>query len=160
MKKVISFVFVALLTVTLVGCSFTGKDKKESKERTYEYLLDLYARAYNEEKPELIKEVFPEFVFKGMEDQLTVENIKRAKSYYGDNVKFSFEVTGKTKMDDEWIEKANEDLKNYYNTDTKVKECYQLEGTTSIKGSEDESTSNMEELWYCDFDGTWYLIFG
>ena len=160
MKKIAIWVFVALLTITLVGCTINigGEGKSKKKDRSLEGLIDLYTRAYNEEKPELMKEVFPEFFIS--EDELTVENIRRAKSRYGNNVKVSVKVTGKTKMDDEWIEQANKDLESFFKTDMRVKECYEIHGTSTIKGSEAEDSSEIEEMWYCDFGSDWYLIAG
>ena len=69
-------------------------------------------------------------------------------------------VTGKTKMDDEWVKENNAVLKEMYNTNKQMKECYQVDGTMTVKGSEKEQSGEIEELWYCDFDGEWFLIAG
>ena len=159
MKKILSFLFVAIIAITLTGCNIT-KGKKKEKERTLEYLVSLYEKAYNEEKVELIKEVFPDFMLDGAEDAFSKERLKEAKAYYGSNTKLTIKVTGKTKMDDEWLEENNKVLKEFYNTDKQMSECYEVEGTMTIKGSKDEQSSNINELWYCDFNGKWYLIAG
>ena len=162
MKKIFSILFIAILIIGLTGCSMGGKKNKDkaSKKASCQELITLYERAYNEEKVELIKEVFPDFFFKGIEDELTVESLKRAKSYYGEDAKMTINAKCEKKMDDEWIERNQAILKEYYDTDVKVKECYELEGTSTIKGSKDEHTGDIEEMWYCNFDGTWRLIAG
>ena len=159
MKKILSFLFIAILAITLTGCA-TTKDKKKGKDRSLEYLVDLYEKAYNEEKPELLKEIFPEFMFETIDTHISKEDIKEQKSYYGSNAKMEIKVTGKTKMDDEWLKENNDALKRVYKTDKQMKECYQVEGTMSVKGSENEHNGEIEELWYCDFDGEWFLIAG
>lgn len=161
MKKIFSFLFVAIILVSLTGCSISlGEKKDKKKERTLEYLVELYEKAYNEEKPELLKEIFPDFMLETIDTHLSKESIKKQKSYYGTNVKMEINVTDKTKMSDEWIKENNAILKDMYKTDMKMKECYQVIGTMSIKGSESEHNGEIEELWYCDFDGKWFLIAG
>ena len=161
MKKILSYLFVAIILVSLTGCSISlGGKKDKKKERALEYLVELYEKAYNEEKPELLKEIFPEFMFETINTHLSKESIKKQKSYNVANAKMEIKVTGKTKMDDEWIKENNVILKDMYKTDKQMKECYQVEGTMSVKGSENEHNGEIEELWYCDFDGKWYLIAG
>ena len=160
MKKIPSVLFVAIILVSLTGCSISLGGKKENKKKSLEDLVKLYEKAYNEEKPELLKEIFPDFMFDVIDEHMSKEDINEQKSYYGSNVKMEIKVTGKTKMDDEWLKENNDALKRVYKTDKQMKECYQVEGTMSVKGSENEHNGEIEELWYCDFDGEWFLIAG
>ena len=160
MKKILSVLFVAIILVSLTGCSISLGGKKENKKKSLEDLVKLYEKAYNEEKPELLKEIFPEFMFETIDEYMSKEDIKEQKSYYGSNTKMEIKVTGKTKMDDEWVKENNAVLKEMYNTNKQMKECYQVDGTMTVKGSEKEQSGEIEELWYCDFDGKWLLIAG
>lgn len=156
MKKVLTILFVSIIAITLVGCN----EKKANKKRSYEELIDLYVRAINEENYKLLLEATPAFMKPFIEEELNNENIKEYKKYFGTNTKMSIEVTGKTKMDDEWLKYNNGILKSEFNTDTEAKECYALEGTITYKSDEKEENQKLEEVWYCNFDGEWLLMFG
>jgi len=157
-KKFFTIMLVALLSVTLItGC---GNKKEEEKQKSAEELVELYVRAYNEENPELLLEIFPSFMTKDIKKYVTAENIKEQKKEYGVDAVYSMKVSGKTKMDDKWLEQNNKYIKQYYNTDVQMKECYEIEGIASIKGSLKEESHEIEELWYCNFDGDWKLIGG
>ena len=156
-KKFFALMLVALLSVGLItGC---GKKKEEEKKvKKEEDLVELYVRAYNEEKPELLLEVFPDFFAEDLKKYVTVEGIKDQKAEYGDDAIYSMKITGKTKMTDDWIEQNNIYLKEY---NAQVTECYAIEGIASIKGSLKEDSSEIEEMWYCNFgNDDWRLIGG
>ena len=161
-KKFLALMLCALLSVTLItGCgSKKEEEKEEKKPKTAEELVELYSRAYNEENPELLYEVFPSFMTVELKAYVTAESIREQKEEYGYDAIYSATITDKVKMNDEWLEENNKMLKKYYNTNTQMQECYQLEGTATIKGSLKEETKDIEEMWYCNFDGQWKLIGG
>lgn len=159
MKKIFSFIIVLLLVITITGC---GKDKENgiSKDASYEELLNLYVEAFEKEDIDILVKAFPDFMEPFIRQEISSEEIKEINSYYGSDVKYSFNITGKTKMSDEWLEENNAIIKNEFHSNTKAQECYALEGTTEINGSEHSITNEIEELWYCNFNGTWRLLAG
>ena len=118
----------------------------------------MYEQAYNEEKIELLYDIFPDFMADEIKEYLTVESLRQSKSYYGDDAKMTVNITSKEKMDDEWLEMANKSLADM-NATGKVTECYELKGTITYAGSEDSDTDTLDgDLYYCNYKGEWKLI--
>jgi len=159
MKKLFSILAILLLVVTITGCG-KSKDNEVKKDASYEELLDLYVEAFEKADIELLIKALPEFMAPFVRQEISNEDIKDINEYYGDNVKYSFNITGKTKMSDEWLKENNAIIKNEFHSNMQADECYALEGTTEIKGSKNSITNKIEELWYCNFDGTWRLMVG
>ena len=173
-KKFFAVMLCALISVGLVtgcgkesGSTTEAKDKKDTtssesgkstKNASYDELIDMYERAYNEENIDLLYDIFPDFMFEQIKKYLTIDSLKQSKSYYGDNAKMTINVTDAEKMNAEWLEMANEELKAYGN-DAKVTECYELKGTITYSGSDDTDTDDIDgEIYYCNYKGEWKLI--
>ena len=163
-KKFFALMLVALLSVGLVtGCgsdSSKSEKKDSSSKKSYEELLKLYEKAYNDGDVELLLQVFPSFMEDEIKTYYTVESLEYAKEEYGSDAKVEIKVKDTTKMSDQWIEQANEDLAQMYGDGIKVKECEQLNGTISITGSKSSDEFDIEEMWYCDFGNEWRIIGG
>lgn len=155
MKSRLLFVMLFLASVfVLSGC---GKE-----ERTIEYLMDGYVKAYTKSDLKAEKDIFPEFYLKAYEKYVNQEALnketKDAKEKYGDDFTITYKVDKENKMSDDDLKSLNEKMKKNIKDAVDATECYTYEGNIEIKGSKDSTSRNLSTIARCNYDGTWYLI--
>lgn len=155
MKKYLGLFVIMLLAVVITGC---GGSKTVTKNSTPEELLDIYMEGFKNADPDKLVSVYPDFAQEYYKKYITKENIQRSLDNYGSNVKLSYEITGKVKLTEDELNELNESIKNAFPDAVLPNECYKINGSTTIKGSSEEHTSEITELWYCNFDGSWRLL--
>lgn len=155
MKKYLGLFVIMLLAVVMTGC---GGSKTLTKNSTPEELLDVYMEGFKNVDPDKVISIYPDFAKDYYKKYITKERIQRSLDNYGRNVELSYEITGKDKLSDDELEELNENIKNVFTNPVLPSECYKINGSTTIKGSDEEHTSEITELWYCDFDGSWRLL--
>ena len=153
MKKVL-FIFLFLFSFLMItGCS---------KERTIDYLMKGYVKAYTKADLASTKDIFPPYYVTYAEKYMTQEyldkSFKDATEKYGDDFTITYEITKKTKLTDEELKELNEKIAKYFKTEEKATECYKFEGTTTFKGSKKEDKQSLSSLGYCKYKGVWYLV--
>ena len=155
MKKYLGIIVIMLLAVVITGC---GGSKTLKKDSSPEDLLDIYMEGFKNADLDKLLSVYPDFTKEYYQKYITKERLQETLDYYGNNTTMSYNLTGKEKLSDEDLDNFKEDIKNAFTNPILPSECYKLNGTTTIKGSKDEHTSDISELWYCNFDGTWRLL--
>lgn len=159
-KKIFQVLLLAFAVVGLTACGF--KKEKMHTSGKAEDLLDYMVEGYNKRDPQYILDVMPDFVQEKLKESMSKKEEwkKSLEDHFGEDVKVTYKLTNRKKEDQEWIDKNNETLKEFYKTDKKLSECYALEGSITFKGSKAEDTDDIEELWHCKIDNKWYLIGG
>lgn len=155
MKRKILFVMLFLISIfALSGC---GKE-----ERTINYLMDQYVKAYTKADLKAEKDIFPEFYLKANEKYVNQEALNKetanAKDKFGDDFNITYKVDKETKMSDEDLKALNEKMKKIIDGAKDATECYIYEGTVELKGSKDSTTGSLSTIARCSYNGTWYLI--
>lgn len=79
---------------------------------------------------------------------------------YGYDLKITFNITNRKEESQEWLEENQQYLRRELGINAQLTKAYLLEGTMTMSGSRKTETREIEELWYCEIDGTWGLIAG
>ncbi len=158
MKKI---VIVLLLVVSFcVGCDKI-KEVLGGNERTPEYLLDTYIDGYLNSDLKKATTMYPQFILDSNPSNFTKESLesalKHSKEEFGDDLKITYEINGKTKLTDAELSDFNKKVQSYYNTKESLDECYKLDGTITFSGSKFTDPDPLS-LAYCKYNGTWYLL--
>ena len=154
MKKFLSVIMLLFIVVGLTAC---GKNKMH-KKGSLEYLLDSYVAAYNDKDINKLKDVMPDFMKTKLE-YTDSEWKKGIEDFYGDDLKVTYEIASKTKIDQDDLDAINAVIKEYYKSDKTASECYELEGTISYVSSKLSHSYNLNDIHYCKIDNEWYLLF-
>lgn len=122
----------------------TGKGKYMYRAMP-EFLMDYQYE--DEKKSEIYDELDDamEYVTDMLEDQ------------YGDDVKISYKVKDKKKIDKDDLEDLEESIKDTYDEKVRVSKGYELEIKTKIKGDDDSDTDTSTINVY-KIDGDWCLM--
>ena len=108
--------------------------------------------------PDRMVSVYPDFAKDYYGKYLTKENIQKSLDNFGDNIELSIEVTRKDKLSNDELDTINEEIKSTFTDYVLASECYLIKGNTHIKGSKTERDGTLDEMYYCNFNGTWRLI--
>ena len=160
MKKQWLLSILVVIGLILTGCESTKGVFK--KERTINYLMDGYIKAYTKADLEATKDIFAPFYLEYNKKYLTQESLdkelKAAKETYGDNFSITYKVDKEIKFTKEELKKFNNKLKDLYKTEAKTEKCYKYEGKITLKGSKKTDALTLVTIGRCNFDGTWYLV--
>ena len=61
-------------------------------------------------------------------------------------------------LPEKYKQTINEEIKSTFTDYVLASECYLIKGNTHIKGSKTERDGTLDEMDYCNFNGTWRLI--
>ena len=146
-----------LFLISIFALSGCGKE-----ERTINYLMDQYVKAYTKADLKAEKDIFPEFYLKANEKYVNQEALNKetanAKDKFGDDFNITYKVDKETKMSDEDLKALNEKMKKIIDGAKDATECYTYEGTIELKGSKNSTTGTLSTIARCNYDGTWYII--
>ena len=154
-----------ILVLLLVLCFCVGCDKiKEfigGKERTAEELLDKYVDAFMTADPDKARDIFPSFIINYKPEAFTKEkfeeDLKREKGFFGDDMTASYVLKEKKHLSSDELKELNDAIHQYFNTSDTASDCYQLDGTMTLKGSLGEDPDPIG-MYYCKYDSNWYLV--
>ena len=150
--------FLVLWLVKSSSCSGSGKG---GKERTVEYLFDQYVKGYTTADFEAFSDAFPSFYInylKVSSDKDIQVFLNNSKERYGNDFTIKYKIDKKTKISSSELDDLNETLTYRYDTNQTAKECYLLNGSITFTGSTYSDTDPIDDMYYCDYDGIWYLI--
>ncbi|MFT3950515.1 MAG: zinc ribbon domain-containing protein [Oscillospiraceae bacterium] len=77
---------------------------------------------------------------------------------YGDDIKISYKVKDKDKMDKDDLDDLEDDYKDKYDEKVKITKGYELTLDVTIKGDDDKDTDDMD-ITVLKIDGDWYVDF-
>lgn len=102
---------------------------------------------------------FPEFMEadKKFDQEYLDDLLKSYEKEYGKNIKISYKILDKEKLDEEDLEEMEEKIEKYYDEEVKVKAGYDVTVKSTIKGKKDSETSTRTVSVY-KIDGKWYLL--
>ena len=155
MKKKLYILLLLVFVVGLTAC--TSKKKDIHKSGKPEDLLDVMVESYNKKDFNKMIEVLPEFMKKDI-DMTNEEWKKQIEDEYGNDLKVTYELKNKNKKDENEIQNMNAIIKNYYNVDETISECYELEGTITFKSSKKTTSDDLIDIHYCKINDKWYLL--
>ncbi len=171
----VAVVAVALIVVLVMVLGGGGYEKAVDKyvavmyEGEYSDIKDLAPDAYWEYMEEKYDDFDLEEGIEEMEEEYE-ERLERYEEDYGDNVKFSYEITEEDEIDEDDLKDIAKKLKERYDIDKDdVTEGYEVEFTVTIEGDDDSVDHDFEAYDYEDddrysyyaavkIDGSWYLI--
>lgn len=102
---------------------------------------------------------YPEFM--GISDYVDQDDmdemLESLEKEYGKNIKISYKVLDKEKIEKDNLEKVQKKIENYYDEKVKVTAGYKVEVKSTIKGKDDSETDTSTMKVY-KIDGKWYLL--
>lgn len=102
------------------------------------------------------KELLKEKSYKDYNEDLK-EELDDAKEMYGNNVKMTYKVTDKEKIEKDELEKVAKDLSDEYETQVKISEGYILTVDVTTKGSKKEEKDSTKFRVY-KINGSWAIV--
>ncbi len=106
---------------------------------------------------------FPSYITEEMEDyyddyaDVFADNMKeQLEEEFGKNVKVSYKVTDKDKLDKDDIEELVEDIEYFYDEKVKIKDAYELEVEMKVKGK-DGSDESEDSITVIKIGSKWYM---
>ncbi len=125
--------------------------------------INYFVTGMEKDSYKTLKKAFPEFVIDTFEDSYysiedVLENLhEEAEDEYGREFKLSYEITRKSKLDDDDLEDIEDAIDDYYDEDVKVSAGYELKVKLKISGGGDSDNEKIEVNVY-KIDGKWYLM--
>ena len=154
MKKYLTIIVIFLFAFVITACGSSSVDKKIDE------LLDTYLEGFRNGDVDKMFSSYPDFAKEYYKKYVTKEKIVALLEEYGDNVQTSYKITDREKITEDELKILNDKIKTAFENNDFVSpsECYKIKGTTTIKGSKEEKTNDINDLWICKFDGSWKLI--
>lgn len=128
----------------------------------YKKPIDNYFKGIQKESSKVFVKAYPPFmkekIEKDYDDSRLSKMVTSYEKEYGDNIKISYKVLDKTKMDKEDIKKVQENLQDSYKDQKiKVTDGYKVCVKGTIKGKEDKETDYSTMKVY-KINGGWYFV--
>ena len=129
----------------------------------YEKPIEHFVTGVEKGSYKTLKKAFPEFVIDEFEDSYysiedVLENLHdEAEDEYGKKFKLSYEITKKSKLDDDDLEDIEDVIDDYYDEDVKVSAGYELKVKLKISGGGDSDNEKIKLNVY-KIDGKWCLM--
>lgn len=149
---------IAIIIIALFASLFGGG--------AYTKPIDRMVKGMMKEDSDKYLSAFPEFVADRMEDSsyqdiddMLEDLMDDMKDEYGKNVKITYKVTDKEKLDKDDLKDWKKTIKSRYNEKVDVTKGYELEVEMKIKGKED-SDEEETDFTVLKIDGKWYLMGG
>lgn len=125
----------------------------------YKAPLKKYYKGLNKCDADSYAAAFPDFMKIG--DSITDSKLKDQKKdeekEYGDNVKYSYKILKKTKIEKKDLENVQDYIKTRYKESVKVTKGFKVKVKESIKGKDDYDYATSTKYVY-KIDGKWYLL--
>lgn len=109
---------------------------------------------------------FPDYMQEAYEDEadyydedaedLMDNLIDEFEDEYGNNIKISYKITDKDKMDNGDLSDLEDEIDSNYDENVNIKAGYKLEIDATIEGSDDEDT-NSEDITVIKIGSKWYI---
>lgn len=133
---------------------------------SYKKPIDNYVKAYQKTNVNAYLKTMPKFASKEYDsddkDDLkeTLENkLEDLEDAYGKNVKISYKIIHKEKIDKDDLEDFQDKLRDAYDdakkSQTKVSSGYKLSVLVTIKGKDDSNTYTDDSVYVYKIGGTW-----
>ena len=128
----------------------------------YEKPLKNFFEGIEDKDGDKIEEAFPEFYGDKMTklydfDDVADELYDRLEDEFGKNIKISYKIKDKEKIDKDDLEDIEEEIKDDYDEKVKVSKGYELELKLKVKGKKDKD-EHTSELEVYKIDGDWYIM--
>lgn len=176
-NKVIK-IFAILIVMAISMCVLTGcgEDNKESSSKSskkndteivesmgndIEQPIKYMVEGLVETNSSKFIKAFPPFISSSMGELFDDETLKNAlessTSEYGENIKMSYEVTGKEELDQSKLEEMEKTVKESYNQTVDITKGYELEVKITTKGDKaEDSETDIFEVY--QIDGAYYIL--
>lgn len=103
---------------------------------------------------EMYMSAFPEFMDYDYDKDDMEDMLDMLEDEYGKNIKISYKIEEKEKIDKEDLEYVQEYIEEVYEEEVKVTKGYKLEVEATIKGKEDDDTDD-QDMYIYKIDGDW-----
>lgn len=154
MKKISKLVLLFLMIFTFAACD----DSLVSKKASPEELLSTYLEGIEENNIDKSISIFPEFAQSYYKGKLSIKVYDLMVEQFGEGFVLSFNITEKSEIDEEELKDINEQIEKTFNNSINATKCYSIKGTLTAEGPKNKSTSTLNSILYCDFNGTWRLL--
>ena len=84
--------------------------------------------------------------------------MENAKEAYGEDFTIVYKIDKETKMSKDDLRSLNQKMKESISDSVDATECYEYEGTVTLKGSKNSTQATMSTIARCNYNGSWYLI--
>lgn len=147
-------VVVLVLIFVLFGSLFGGGYKKP---------IAKMCKGLEKEDWKIYSECLPKDQKKAIGNKRGKDIIKKAVEFmedeYGKNIKISYKVTDKEKLDKDDIDDLEDNFKKRYDKKIKISKAYELEVKLTIKGKDDKDSDEVDFV-VAKVDGKWVILEG
>lgn len=153
---------VAIILVIVLISSLAGSGYKRAAKNYINGTLKGKYSAYEKMYPKEVWDYMEENVSEDILDEDYFEDnyedmIDYLEEEYGKDIKISYKITDKDKLDEDDLKDLRDSLKDTYDMAKKdVTAAYELELEVTVKGDDDEDTNDMDIVVY-KYDGKWYV---
>lgn len=129
----------------------------------YEKPVDYFITSISTGNYKTFKKALPKYVIKELEDgYFDIEDAfdmlnEELEDEYGRNVKVTYKVKRKTKLDRDDLDDAEDLIDDNYDKEVKVSKGYTLKIEMTVKGKKDSEKTKFEVNVY-KIDGQWYIL--
>lgn len=125
----------------------------------YKSPIKKYYKGLNKCDADTYAAAFPDFmeVDKSVTDSSLKDQKKDDEKDYGDNVKYSYKILKKTKVDKDDLKNVQEYISKKYDKKVKVSKGFKVKIKNSVKGKEDYDYATSDRYVY-KIDGKWYVL--
>ncbi|MFA5658303.1 MAG: zinc ribbon domain-containing protein [Oscillospiraceae bacterium] len=145
---------IAIIVIALIASLFGGGYKKP---------IDNMIKGIEKQDADKFLSAYPEFLADQMDsyidDDAMEEMYDMLEDEYGKNIKISYKVTDKDKLDKGDLEDYEDEIDDNYDEKVKVTAGYELEVEMKIKGKDDEDEDE-NDFVILKIDGDWCVYEG
>lgn len=141
---------VVVVIVALIVSLVSGRYKSPIKK---------YFKGLNKCDADTYAAAYPDFLeySKSIKDSYLTDQKKDDEKTYGDNVKYSYKILKKTKIEKKDLEKVKDAIKDKYKESVKVSKGFKVKVKRTVKGKKDFDYGT-SELFVYKIDGKWYML--
>lgn len=163
-KKILAIISIMVLCVTvLTGCNINKKTENGSGEQNieqYEQPIKNFLEGIEEGNIDKFLSSFPDYLAELLKENISEEDLqemlKNEIKSYGDNVKYSYNITEKKELSQDNLKNLQSKIKSNMDKEVNVTNGYELKVEIITKGDKDEQ-KDLETLQVYEIDGKWCL---
>ena len=133
----------------------------------YEKPVMNYFNALEEEEFDKVLDAFPDYIadytedaynnLMGMDYEDSIKTrVESKEDYFGNDLKWSYKVTDKEKLDKDDIEDIVNNIEDTYDEEADIETAYELELDVTLEGSDEEDTEEIT-MTVIKADSKWYI---
>ena len=161
-KSNVVLIIMALIVMLFMmsGCGKDDKKENESAQSDYKTPISNYFEGMEKANAETYKKAYVKFVADDMDlDKDDMEDMIEAfEDEYGKNIKISYEIKDKEKIESDDLKVVEEYVEEKYDEKVEISDGYELDIKATIEGEDDSETTRKNTMYVYKVDGEWGII--